>query len=370
MTELHGIIYAYLASPGMGELVTRRTCASLPFCSRYRMIDFSLSALVNAGARGVGVIMQRDYQSLLDHLKGGRDWSMDRSRGGLRLLPPFGLSDSHHGDYKGNMEALFAVKSYIEGITGENIVLCRGDLLANIDFSAALKYHLQSGAEITAVVTKNQLSGKHHCFLSDDNGFATEFLIDRYGKTPGVSSLEAYFLSKTYLLELIDTCLASNNVSFHSGALFQHMSRGGKVALYEHTGYACVINTIGDYYRANMDMLNADIRSELFLPERPVHTKERAEVSTYYSETATTKNSLIADGCIIDGEVENCVIFRGVRVKKGTKLKNCIIMQDACIDEHATMAYTISDKDVVVSKYSTLAGSPRLPLVIPKGCKI
>lgn len=370
MSNLHGIIYAYLASPAMGDLVRRRTSSSLPFCARYRLIDFALSSMVNAGVSGVGVIMQRDYQSLLDHIKSGKDWDLDRSRGGLRILPPFGLPETSHGEYRGDMEALAGVKSYVEDIPEENVVLMRGDIIENIDLAAAFETHLRLGTGLTAVVTQYHPRSRHHCFVPDGDSIAREFLIDRSGDAPGLASLEVYILTKPLLLELIDLCESAGKLHFHNDALFLFLSRGGKIALHEYDGYARRISTVRDYYSASMDMLRPENRAQIFLPERPVHTKERAEVSTYYSEQAEVKNSLIADGCIIEGTVENCVLFRGVRVSKDVHLKDCIIMQDSRILEGSVLSHIVCDKDVEVTSGSTIFGSPHLPMVIPKGIRV
>jgi len=368
MANLHGIIYAYLASPAIGDLVRRRTSSSLPFCSRYRLIDFPLSAMVNAGVRGVGVIMQRDYQSLLDHLKNGKDWDLYRSHGGLRMLPPFGLSSQ--GEYSGNMEALAAVKSYVEDIREDHIVLTRGDIIQNVDLSAAFETHLRKGTGFTAVVNAGHPKAAHHCFVPDKDLFAREFLINCVGDAPGLTSVEVYILEKKLLLDLMSLCESSGKLHFHNDALFLHLSRGGKIALHEYDGYVKRVATVGGYYSASMDMLNKGIRGQLFTRDRPILTKERAEVSTYYSEQAKVKNSLIADGCLIEGSVENCVIFRGVRICKGVRLRNCIIMQDSIISENSALSHVICDKDVEVSKDSSLTGSPRLPLVVPKGIQV
>ena len=126
MKDFHGLIFAYYTDPKLRELVSMRTAASLPFCGRYRLIDFSLSAMRNAGIVDVGVIMQRDYQSLLDHLGGGKAWDMARRTGGLRMLPPFGLPEYHRGNYAGTMEALNAVGSYVRDIPAKYIVLMLG----------------------------------------------------------------------------------------------------------------------------------------------------------------------------------------------------------------------------------------------------
>lgn len=365
MTDLHGIILADRSAPELRELVMSRTGASLPFAGRYRLIDFALSSMQNAGVRDVGVIMQRDYQSLLDHIGSGKEWDMSRKRGGLRLLPPFGQSDQHIR-YQSILDALLSVEDYIEEIKQDYVVLARGDLAANIDLSAAVERHLASGADVTVVCSDRTPDGTHHRFVTDANGYVSEMMFRRMGPGPGYTSLEMYIMGKKTLLDIMDRCDSAANRKFHRDGLAGLMERGGRIAVYMHPGYAVRINTVDRYYKSSMDMLDSGIRRQLFPEERPVHTKGRSDVSTYYGETAHVRNSLIADGCFIEGEIENCVLFRGVRVGKGAVLRGSIIMQDTVVGANTELSYVISDKDVTVSDYVTLAGSPRLPLLLPK----
>jgi len=365
----HGIIYAYESSPGLGALVSRRTSASMPFAGRYRLIDFTLSSMVNAGIRDVGVIMQRDYQSLLDHLGSGKDWDLSRRSGGLKLLPPFGLPDSHFGEYKGNMEALSAMRSYINGIKDNTIVLSRGDLTANVNLDRALSAHERSGARVTAICSKTPPRERHHRFVPDGDSLTSrELLCSHTGADgPGYASLEVYIIQRKLLLELISHCITGAHLHFHRDALTWYLQSSGHIGIYLHEGYARQIATVRDYYSASMEILSDKVRAQLFPASHPIRTKERADVSTYYGQGARAKNSLLADGCFIEGELENCVVFRGVRVERGAVLKNCIIMQDTVIEAGANLNYVISDKDTVVTKDRSLAGSPTLQLVVPKG---
>lgn len=366
MTDLHGIILADRDSPELRELVTCRTSASLPFAGRYRLIDFALSSLRNAGVRDVGVVMQKDFQSLLDHVGSGKEWDMSRKRGGLRLLPPFG----HSVDNATVMDALLSVESYIRDIKESTVVLARGNLAANIDLEAALRRHEEAGADVTVVCAENDADVSHHRFAVDDEGFVTGLRQRKNSPEAGYASLEMYIMPKTRLLEMMDYCGDAPGRKFHRDGLGGILENGGRIAVYVHPGYAAGIKTVEAYFAANMDMLKGEPRASLFPAERPVHTKERADVSSYYAEGSSVKSCLVADGCFIEGEIENCVLFRGVRIGRGAKLKNCVIMQDTVIGESAELTNVISDKDVEVSAEVTLAGSPRLPLVLPKGSKI
>jgi glucose-1-phosphate adenylyltransferase len=369
MADLHGIILAYHTAPELGDLVRSRTSASLPFCGRYRLIDFSLSSMQNAGVRDVGVVMQRDYQSLLDHLGGGKEWDLSRKRGGLRLLPPFGNLGNPTGEYEGVIEALCAVESYIGNIKQRYVVITRGNLAANIDLADVMARHLESGADVTAVCTPHIPRRAHQRYITD-GGFVKELLYRQGGRGAGYASLEMYIMSKETLLGIMERGSSGRKYRFHRDEIAGLLASGGKVAVYVHSGYARHIFSVGEYYKASMDMLDAANRATLFPDERPVRTKDRSDVSTYYGEEASSKNCLVADGCFIEGVIENCILFRGVKVGNGARVKNAVVMQDTVIGEGAELSYVISDKNVEISPYITLAGSPRLPLVIPKMSRI
>lgn len=372
MSDLHGLILADRKAPGLHELVDVRTSASLPFCGRYRLIDFALSSMRNAGVRDVGVIMQRDYQSLLDHLGSGKDWDMSRRGGGLRLLPPFGQPKDTAGDHSTIIDALWAVESYIRGIKNSSVVLCRGDLAANIDLAAAMERHLSADADVTAVcapASSRADAGAENRFTVDSEG-VVKGIKCRCGGGEGLASLEMFILKKQALTDIMNRCSDCRSPGFHKDGLGGLIENGAKIVVYEHKNYARRITCIAEYYDASMDMLDSKLRSELFPVGRPVRTKGRADVSTYYGEAAHSENSLVADGCYIEGSVENCVLFRRVRVGAGAVLKNCVIMQDSEVGAGAGLSYVITDKKCVISPGKTLAGAPGIPLVLPKKSRV
>ncbi len=370
MSDFHGIIYAYGATKELGELVRSRTAASMPFCGRYRLIDFALSSMMNAGIHNVGVIMQRDYQSLLDHLGSGKDWDMGRKIGGLRMLPPFGLPEYHKGDYTGTVEALNAVSTYISDIKEEHIIMLHGNTAANLDLRDIIRSHLASGAELTAICTKQEPDYRHHRYTVGDDGFATGIVFNQLGSGAGYPSLEAYVISKTLLLRLMADCAAANRYHFHRDALAAYIENGGRIKVYLHEGYAKRIMSTEAYFKTSMDMLSPEARAELFPVSRPVRSKSAVDVSTYYGESAKVRSSLVADGCIIEGELDNCIVFSDVRIEKGAKLSNCIIMRGSHIGENVILGNVIADKNVTLSASQTLMGSEKLPIVIPKGSSI
>ena len=371
MNNVHGIIYAYHAFPELKTLGARRTGAALPFCGRYRLIDFALSGMMHAGVRNVGVIMQRGYLSLMEHLAGGRSWNLERQTGGLHLLPPYGLSSASKGTYEGGIEALSAVYSYLSDDIGEEyILLTRGDLCANVDMRAVIDAHMASGADITAVCTNQILRGQRHSFVPGPDGFAAEMLSHQSGPGKGAASLEVYVLKRALLLDMVQWSREHNRLHFHQNAMTHAMEQGCRVAIFLHNGYAMHVTSEVDYFRANMDMLDPEKRRSLFLPDRRILTRARSDTATYYGDASSVKNSLVADGCRIEGMVENSVLFGGVTVCPGAEVRNCVILNDTVVGENARLNCVISDKNAVLSPYLDLSGSEQLPLVIPKGSKI
>ena len=370
MKDFHGIIFAYSASPELRELVSRRTAASMPIFGRYRVIDFALSSLMNAGIHDVGVIMQRDYQSLMDHVRNGKSWDMSRKEGGVRLLPPFGMPGYHSGNYFGTMEALNGVGDYIRDIPQKYVVLLLGSMCANLDLTAAGEQHIRSGAPITAICSASTPPTGQHRYLVDRDGFVKEARFYRDGDSEGFCSTEGYIIDKELLVSMMEECAEKNLYRFHRDAISSFLSRGGKMGVYVHEGYYLPIRSVDLYYQANRDMLDSDKRHDLFCPERPIRTRHHSLVSTYYGEKAVSSNSLIGDNCRILGTVENCILSSEVVVEEGAHLRDCVVMRRSVIGRDASLDCVIVDKDCVISAGTELKGNEKLPLVVPKASRI
>ena len=371
MRDYHGIIFAYHDEPALRDLTANRTAASLPFCCRYRLIDFALSSLRNAGILDVGVIMQRDYQSLLDHIGSSKAWDMSRKSGGLRMLPPFGLPQYHTGNYNGTIEALNAVATYIRRIPQKHVVLLLGNMAANIDLDAVIRQHEKAGTDATAICAGQGLESLHSNYILGEDGLVQYIDLFRTGEAKGIPSLEGYIFKKDKLLELMDVCQTRNLFRFHQDAITYFLNEaGGKMDVYVHPGYAKIIRSVDEYYEASRDVLTPAVRHELFPADRPVRTKIHEDVSTYYGEQAVSRNSLVGDNCIIEGEIEDCIIFSGCHIGAGAKLKGCILMRHCVVEPGARLEYVIADKAAHFSENSVLIGSPKLPTVVPKDERI
>jgi glucose-1-phosphate adenylyltransferase len=367
MNDLHGIIFAYRPSQGLQELSAQRNTCSVPYSGRYRVIDFMLSNMVNAGISDVGLIVHASYQSLLDHVGSGKDWDLSRKHGGLKILPPFGYR-RRRGDaeYRGRMDALVGVESYLKRIRQDYVVLANGDMAVNLPLRDIFEQHLKRGADITAVCSSVYRSEPDRSvyFIADENDMICDVTVNPVAPI-GYESLEVYIMSSSLLLELVEHSATHNISSFSEGVLLRI---GGtlKIAPYYFNGYSARLQTIAGYYAKSMELLDPKVRRDLFDPARPIRTKDQSNASTYYGPEGVARNSLIADGCIVEGEVENSILFRGVHVAPGAKISGCILMQSTVVEQDAVLKSVITDKNVHINAARTLMGHESYPLAIAK----
>jgi glucose-1-phosphate adenylyltransferase len=372
MKNLHGLILAYSSNTQLKELTEHRTVSSIPFGCRYRVIDFMLSNMVNAGITDVGVVMRENYQSLLDHLGSGKDWDLARKRGGLRLLPPFGIPESPQsgGFFRGKMEALASVSSYLSFIRQDYICLADGDIVVNLPLESIYDHHIRTGADITCVCTPHQVSepeGAAYIFL-DGNDMVKDVLLGR-AENNCYESLGVYIMSKRFLENVTAYCRSHNLYSFERDVL-QNMLSQIKCSAFPFEGYAARMQSTAQYFRHSINLLSPEVRSSLFMRSRPIKTKVRDETSAYYGPGSDVSNSLLADGCIVEGTVENSVLFRGVKVERGAVIKNSILLQDTRVLSDAQLNYVIADKRVVINAGRILMGHESYPIAVSKGVVI
>ena len=346
MKGMHGIIFSYGEKPGLGQLTANRIHGSLPFGGDYRVVDFILSNMVNAGITDVGVIMHGKCQSMLDHLGTGKSWDLSRKTGGLKLLPAFAYSESRGvvGAFRGKMEALGCVIEYLRHIRQDYVVLSDSDLVTNLPLTRVLEAHIASGADMTCVCTSHPGESGDTYFKLDNTGRIVDTAYDI--RTPeGYQSLNIFLLGRDLLLELVEDCMAHDRYSFRHNVL-QDKGKELRFNGYVWDGFAARINSVQGYYQRSMELLRPEIRAELFCPQRPVYAKENDAASTYIDPSGECVNSLISDGCDIQGSIRNCILFRGVRVEKGAHVENSILFKNTVVRSGASIRCVIADKNV------------------------
>ena len=370
MNGLHGIIFSYEQRNGLKELSDIRSAASLPFGGRYRAVDFALSNLVNAGVTDVGVVLNGQYQSMLDHLGSGKVWDLSRKRGGLKILPPFNYQkDWGVMPFRGKIEALAGVRSYLDDIRQDYVVLMDGDLVANLPLADVLEKHIASGADISMVCANDSFfieDGTY--FEKDETGRVTEVLY--HLQTPrGYRSLETYVLSTKLLKTLVDECYGTGKYSWRQDVLLAKKDQLHEQC-YVWEGFATQMRTVKEYYERSMQLLDPAIRRDLFAPARPIRAKGADKASTYVGPQGCCVNSLVAEGCRIEGAVENSILFPGVVVEAGAEVRNCVLFKETVVGRGAQLRYVIADKHVEILPERTLVGHETYPMVLAKGSKV
>lgn len=370
-----GIIFSNIHDKNITELTRKRTMASIPFACRYRLIDFALSNMVNSGITNIDVIAHYNYHSLMDHIGNGKNWDLARRTGGIKILPPYitAYANASNALYNTRLEALKSVIHSISNIREEYVVLSDCDVICNIDVDGLLKYHIDRGADVTMVVKHLDLDGrspdKNVIYRSDDDGKITDIIshpTDMHGSHD--IGLNIWVINRDLLISMVNDAIAHGYVNFSRDILARNIGRL-KMQVYKHTGFSAVVSSFGDYYSVSMDILkDRDIRRALFeVEDRPIFTKVRNSAPTKYVGDACVSNSIIADGCIIEGTVDNSILFRGVRVGKGAVVKNSILFQDTVISDNAFLNCLVTDKNVVVRDGRVLSGHETMPVYIEKG---
>lgn len=364
-----GLLYSNSYDYCIPELTNLRTMGSVPFGGRYRLIDFMLSNIVNDGISKVGVLTKNNYRSLMDHIGMGRAWDLARKREGIYLLPPFNSNTS--GDYTNRLEAYLCAEEFLQYSKEEYVLLCDCNLVCSFDVSEMSDFHLDHNADITVGCVTGKVPNLLNVpILSvDEKQRVTDMELVSKEEGEKTYAVHLFFMRKNLLLALLRTARGHGYTDFDRDVIQKNIERL-TVCAYPIPGFCRVIDSLQSYYDINMELLQYNNRVSLFNDDRPVLTKVRDDMPTIYGLESSVKNSLIADGCVIDGEVENSVLSRGVYVEKGAVVKNCVLMQGTFVGEDGSLNCVISDKNVVIKPRQSLSGAKNYPLYIAKGTVI
>ena len=373
-----GLIFSNIHDNTIPELTRKRTLGSVPFGGRYRLIDFTLSSMVNSGISKVGVVTHNNYQSLIDHLGNGKDWDLARRSGGIKILPPYITSFENAASnkfYSSRLEALMGTVNFLNRCTEEYVIMSDCDVICNIDLNKVVENHVKSKAAITFIINEADFSGH----AEDETVYAVEFDADNNLTeiserkiSEGVSHvfINMMVVKRDYLLNIIQDAIAHGYKSFLYDIIIRNVGKEN-YKVYNYDGWYAQIGSLESYFACSMKLLDSDARARLFgVKNYPVLTKVRNSAPTRYVEGAKVVNSVVAEGCIIEGTVENSIIFRGVHVGKGAVVKNSILFQDTYVCPDATLNCVITDKNVMIKDGRNLSGHSSMPFYIGKSMTV
>lgn len=372
-TSVVGIIFPNSYDALVPELVSVRLMASIPFASRYRVIDFILSSMTHSGIDNISVVVNKNYHSLMDHLGSGREWDLIRKNGGLRIFPPFAEKEVG-GPYVGRASALASLLDFLRDQKEEYVIMSDTNVVVNFDFSAMLQAHIDSGADMTIAYNEQEIPEELLNYPTNDKIFYYTFDVEDgrlkkvyiNPKTDGVQklSMNIFVVRRGLLIDIVNDAYIQGRSFFMRDVIMPQLGKLN-VQAYKYTEYVARISGMKSYFEENMKLLD-DYNLDALFSSAPIYTKIRGDNPTHYKDGAKVQNVMMADGCVIEGEVENSVIFRGVKVGKGATVKNCILMQDTVVEAGANVEYLITDKNVTITAGKEMKGTDTFPVYIEK----
>ena len=362
-----GIIFAN--DGAIGTLTDKRTTASVPFGGRYRQVDFHLTNMTAAGIRHIGIISRHNYQSLMHHIGSGEEWGLELGEGGLEFLTPYAMSTTDN--YRGKLETLYSAMDFLEYGNDEYVIMSGSAIQSNMDMKKLLDAHIKSGKDITVVTKAGIANGVKQLDLAvklDKNGEIADMAVDYVAPADYLASMDIFVLSKNWLMDRVKECVAHNLYHMDRDlVLGLWQKKAATVSIYQFSGIAMYNESVEEYFANSLALIDSDVRHNMFGGHHTVFTKVRDRVPSYYGENCHIDNSIVADGCMLDGDVKNSVLFRQVSIAEGANVENCLIMNDTVIGENATLKNVILDKDVIVRPGATLIGTESNPIIVKKG---
>lgn len=361
MKDVMGVITITDNDKYLPELTHDRVLPAIPFGGRYRIIDFTLSCMVNSGIENVGVFINHKSRSLLDHLRSGKDWDLHRKKNGLFLLPV----DDTPGQLRGELKDFHKHLDYFNTSAETYVLISSGNVICNLVFNDAVNFHKDNNADITVIYKEEEkVSNKYTTIKTNEQNRVIDMEVNPIKISSKKISTEMYILKKELLIDLVSTCIARGQYSLVMDGIIKNLNKL-RIFAFPYKGYLYRIVSNKDYYKSNMDFLDPQNLSNIF-STNPIYTKVKNEAPTKYGENSFVSNSLIASGCIINGKVENSIIFRNVIVEEGAVIKNCIIMPKIIIRKNTYLECVVLDKDVCINAGKILKGDSKHPIFISK----
>ena len=372
--EALAVIFANSYDALIPEMVSERLMASIPFAGRYRLCDFLISSMVHSGIDNISLIVKKNYHSLMDHLGSGQEFDLARKNGGINIVPPY--AQKQIKVYEGRVEAIESLKGYLRKCTQKYVIMADSNYVFNFDFRELIEAHKRTGADITAMYRKQEVpkvflkpngnNDELYYTFDIDDGRIKKIYINARDMGKVNFGMNIYIMEKEKLIRIVDDAFV-HGYSYFTRDLMAATTDSLNIQSYEYTGYASQITDMKSYFEENMKLLDEDNREALFKSGNSIYTKIRDDNPTRYINGSKAKNVMVADGCVIEGTVENSILSRGVKIGKNAKVKNCILLQDTVIEDGANLEYVITDKNVRVSSNRSLTGNDSFQVYVAKG---
>lgn len=368
-----GLVFADNPEVDLGVLMNNRSLAAVPVGGRYRIIDFILSNMVNSGIINIGITTQSNYQSLMDHIGTGRSWDLDRKNEGLFLLPPFIEGAASSETVIGGIDTIHGAMDYLNRSRQDYVIVSNCNTICNIDYREVFKAHIKNDADITMICCEvgklDQSELKRHILVdaNEKSGLISDIQIYPSKQANNLAYMHAFLIKRELLIDLVEDGVAHGEHIISKDILLRRV-KNGKVYAYKFKGYNQTIDSIQTFFKFNLDLLQKEVRDELFATgaDNKIYTKPKDMTPTKYGKGADVSASFIADGCKIEGVVKNSIIFRGVNVGNGASIENSIIMQQSDIMDNCMVENAIFDKEVILRSGKKLVGQETYPVVIGK----
>ena len=363
-----GIILAGGNNDGrLGVLTDHRAAAALPIGSCYRAIDFTLSNMSNSGIGKVAVLTQYNSRSLRDHLMSSKWWDFGRKQGGLFVFTPY-TSNAGSTWFRGTADSIYQNMTFLKRSNEEYVVITSGDSVYKMDYRKVLEYHKEKNADITVVyqkMTGKDLS-KFGILQMDADNKLEGFEEKPEQPKPDAASLGIYVISRTLLINLLNQIIPEGRYSLVKDIIIRFIHTL-KIYGYEYDGYWNAIGTgIAAYFETNMDFLKPEVRDYFFHQYPNIYSKVDDNPPAKYNPGCEVKNSLVSNGCIINGYVENSVLFKKVFVGENCVIKNSIILNDVYLGDNTHIENCIVESRDTIRANSYHVGEDGVKIVIEK----
>ncbi|MBR4513591.1 MAG: glucose-1-phosphate adenylyltransferase subunit GlgD [Lachnospiraceae bacterium] len=364
-----GIILAGGNSGRMGELSAKRAVAAMPMVGSYRAIDFALSNMTNSHIQKVAVYTQYNSRSLNEHLNSSKWWDFGRKQGGLYLFTPT-ITATNSYWYRGTADALYQNINFLKSAHEPYVVIASGDGIYKLDYNKVLEEHIATGADITVVVKdiqpdEDDINRFGVVKLADDNrviSFEEKPLVAE----TNTASIGVYVVRRRQLIELLEACAAEGRSDFVSDILVRYKNVK-KIYAYKLESYWRNIGTVDSYFKTNMDFLKKDIRDYFFRQHPDVYSKVEDLPPAKYNKDAIVSNSLIASGSIINGTVEDSILFKKVYIGNNCVIKNSIILNDVHIGDNCYIENCIVESRDTLRANTVHTGDPdQIKVIVEK----